>query len=104
MSKEAASNFMALKYSCNTIKSKKILTLDNYFELYTCPCAFFTSSISDFIDLYFQIKQGTLPFSGGYFEQPYKILEINAIIKEFVDKKEKEEMEKQQRNSKKTKR
>ena len=46
------------------------------------------------------LKKGVLPFSGGYLEQPFKFLEINAIIEEFINKKQADEEKKQKMKQK----
>lgn len=33
------------------------------------------------IELYNMYKQGIMPFSGGYLEQPYKYIEMMKIIR-----------------------
>lgn len=100
MTLAAAKAFMQQRFGCSVLSQKRILTLDD-FELYTCPCQFFSSSIIDFLEANRLLKKGVLPFSGGYLEQPYKFVEINNIIEDFILKKQQEEEKKAKMKKKK---
>lgn len=98
MSFEAATNSMNMLHSCSSIKEQAIIKT-NSFELFTCSCNFMTPSINELIRLHYLMKKGILPFSGGYFEQPYKFYQIMEIIEEYCHKKEEQEQKKMEAKS-----
>ena len=103
LSLELAKQQMNNINKCYTVSDKPIILLED-FELYTCSCNFITPAFSDFIDMHYQMKNGMLPFAGGYFEQSFKFKQIMDITSNYCAKKEEEEMKKQERRNKQKKR
>jgi len=51
-----------------------------------CPVKMITAQSMAYIEAYYQYKNGYLPNSGGWLDQPIKFLEAMKIIEEAVEK------------------
>lgn len=70
--------------SCFTEKPKEIVNYNNSIKYYKCPSNFFNPAYAQIIDLFRHFQNGALPFTGGLFEQPSKIIEAFRLI-EYLD-------------------
>ena len=59
-------------------------------EFYTCLCSLFHPLMDTLINLHNILKQGVLPFSGGYLEQPSQVIELLNITNKAINSEEEE--------------
>ena len=75
---------------CKSIVKHNVYQSDN-FIFHRCPGNFVRYEVKSFINTYNRMQNGILPFEGGYFDQPNKIVEIlNLIDGYYQDKQAKE--------------
>lgn len=55
-------------------------------ELWHCPAKSITPYISEYINAYYFFKNGFLPNTGGWLEQPLKFNEVIVLIDRYFKK------------------
>jgi hypothetical protein len=70
--------------ACFTERTKEIVNYNNSIKYFKCPSNFYNPAYSHIIDLFRHFQNGALPFSGGLFEQPSKIIEAFRVL-EYLD-------------------
>ena len=65
-----------------------------------CFCTLADTSLTTLVTCACALKNGILPFEGGYFDQPANIMEAIGIVSTFLNELEAKEAKKQQTASK----
>lgn len=68
-----------------------IVYQDEVFQYHTCPRMHHSNQVREFINAESLTERGLLPFSGGIFDQPAKMMEVFSVIKSFKTAKLREE-------------
>ena len=111
----ATFNFLANKdYNCSFCKSRMALSLRDQrkacvepkksplfiyksIKFYRCPSNFYNPMMAQVIDMFSLFSQGVLPFNGGLFEQPCKIIDLFSLISNLRYEKTREHEESQKK-------
>lgn len=92
---EKARQIIRTQRHCDGSVSSHMLAMTENYIFYTCPCQFYNSDLQILIDLVSQRKQGCLPFSGGYLEQPSVLIQamdyIESLLNNYKEKQRKKE-------------
>jgi hypothetical protein len=73
---------------------------NDMFEYWLCPCHYKNGLTPYLIRAAVSLKQGILPYSGGYLEQPAQLMEALEIVNSFLQEQEQKEMEAEQKKAK----
>jgi len=73
--------------ACFTERAKEIVNYNNSIKYFKCPSNFFNPAYSQIIDFFRHFQSGALPFSGGLFEQPAKIIEVFRLIENLENER-----------------
>jgi hypothetical protein len=87
-----------VKSSCNI---KQCFGKTEDFEYWTCPCRIYDSSISYLVTMALHLKNGILPFEGGYFDQPANVMAALSIVQIFLNEQEERERKKAEKKRRK---
>lgn len=87
-----------VKSSCNI---KQCFGKTEDFEYWTCPCRIYDSSISYLVTMALHLKNGILPFEGGYFDQPANVMAALSIVQNFLNEQEERERKKAEKKRRK---
>lgn len=79
---------------CNTHKKQGE---NDEFEYWRCPCKFYNPAVVYLVQATYAMKQGILPFPGGYLDQPAITMEAINIIQDYIAKKEEHEEKERER-------
>lgn len=87
---------------CKTISSSPVQVLGDDRELtfYTCPGNFFCFACMELVHGYVMYEKGSLPYPGGLFEQPNKLIEAFDVIARYRHVKLEKDLAKQRREQK----
>lgn len=85
------------KKACNTQRPTPIVEYKKLIKYFKCPSAFHNPSAIVIFELYNQSKNGIMPYSGGFLEQPSKVMDCFRLfdsleaeyVKELQDKAKK---------------
>lgn len=90
-----ANNKEAYDKSLNTIRRKKGCEgpgISQYkvenIKYSICIGNFYSHSVYQYVDLYYNYQRGVMPFAGSIMEQPCKIIEVFNIIDGFIKGKQ----------------
>lgn len=101
---EKAKEIVQKQRHCDGSRSEHVLFRTDDFVFYTCPCQFYNNDIQILLQLVGQRKQGVLPFSGGYLEQPAILMDaidyVERLLNNYQEKERKKEEQKQKRRKK----
>jgi hypothetical protein len=68
--------------ACSTTKETPVVTYGKSEEIkyFTCPSNFYNPAYAILIDMLRHFRQGVLPFEGGLFEQPAKVVDYFNLL------------------------
>ena len=61
------------------------ITIEGY-KVFNCPKSFVDSKTEEYIQAYFQWRNGHLPNAGGYMDQTAKFIEAVGLIDRYMGK------------------
>lgn len=73
---------------------RKLIGKTELFEYYACPCQYFHPATPYLLSAASLMKQGVLPFEGGYFDQPAGVMDALSMVSKFLSDYEQKESEK----------
>lgn len=85
---------------CATPTGNHLVGSDRELKFTRCPGNFFSYPCLEVIESHGYFEKGMLPYSGGMFEQPNKIIEAYGIIAAYKYAKMEQEMRKQKQKAK----
>lgn len=90
-----------IKESCNC--KKKFGETEDY-EYWICPCRMYDQSVSFLVSCALNLKNGILPFEGGYMDQPANIMSALNVVQSFLSDYEERQRKREQMKQKSQKR
>jgi hypothetical protein len=75
---------------CGCSEKKKYGETEDY-EYWTCPCRIIDRSLATLVSIAQHMKNGILPFEGGYCDQPAGLMSAMGIVQTFLAKQEERE-------------
>lgn len=94
--KEASASVRDKRKSCFTKKTKEVVNYNGVIKYFVCPSNFFNPAYSQLIDMFRLFQRGVLPFEGGLFDQPSKIIEVFSLL-ENLDAERNRDLERKQK-------
>lgn len=94
--KEASFTVRDKRKACSTKKEKEIVNYNGVIKYFVCPSNFFNPAYSQLIDMFRLFQRGALPFEGGLFDQPSKIIEVFSLL-EGLDIERAKDLERKQK-------
>jgi hypothetical protein len=79
--KKYAKSYRDKKKFCTIEKSTPVTDYHGSIKYFKCPGNFFNEGYALIIESYRRYNEGILPYSGGLFEQPAKIIEAFSVIR-----------------------
>lgn len=80
---------------CHSPIEKPVMVWRNKINFYKCPSNFYSPLISELISVASHFKSGLLPYEGGLFEQPSKLIEVFNFVNSLMEQDELDRLEKQ---------
>ena len=75
---------------CGCSEKKKYGETEDY-EYLVCPCRIIDRSLATLVSIAQHMKNGILPFEGGYCDQPAGLMSAMGIVQTFLAKQEERE-------------
>jgi hypothetical protein len=69
--------------NCSVIKEKPVLSYKNI-NYFKCPSNWYNSGVARLFDMFRFFKDGVLPFEGGIFEQPSKLIDVFSLFDSLI--------------------
>jgi hypothetical protein len=79
--------------------SRRLYGENEEFEYWVCPCRIFDPSVSYLVSCAMSMRNGILPYEGGYMDQPAGLMSAMTIVGNFLAEHEEKERKKQQAKS-----
>jgi hypothetical protein len=95
MSPDDAENIIA--ESCVT--HKKFGETEDY-EYWVCPCRLFDAGVGYLVSCAMNLRNGILPFEGGYLDQPANVMSALTIVQNFLNDHEERQRKREQMKAK----
>jgi len=81
---------------CSVKKESPVVTYQNI-KYFTCPSNFYNSGTAQLIDMFRHFRLGVLPFEGGLFDQPSKLIDCFNLLENLTLELQKDQTEKAQK-------
>lgn len=74
------------------------------FEFWVCPCRLFDGGVGFLVSCALNLRNGILPFEGGYLDQPANVMTAISIVQNFLHEHEERQRKREQMKAKTAKR